>query len=188
MAISIFLSHPQPINQPQKDFITHLTEWLSSRHFLPRTLGVTDYSNAVPLEAIRALMAESNGLISVAFRRTHIEKGTRTIRQGRNYVKHPVDDQWLTSPWSQIEPAMAYQIGLPILILRESGVIADGVLEAGIVGRYMPEFDLSIVEGEENGGAAENYLNSREWAGVGSEWERDVRNVVATKGRPPRLY
>ena len=51
-------------------------------------------------------------------------------------------DVWLTSPWSQIEPAMAYQIGLPVLILREKGVIDEGILERGVLGLYMPQFDL----------------------------------------------
>ena len=39
---------------------------------------------------------------------------------------------------------MAYQLGLPILIFRQKGVIDDGILERGVVGLYMPEFDLEI--------------------------------------------
>lgn len=31
---------------------------------------------------------------------------------------------------------MAVQIGLPVLILRESGVVADGILEKGVLGTY----------------------------------------------------
>jgi hypothetical protein len=31
---------------------------------------------------------------------------------------------------------------LPILIFREKDVVDDGILEKGIVGLYMPEFDL----------------------------------------------
>ena len=181
MAISIFLSHPQPINEKQKEFLEKLRAWLQTRNFLPRTLGVTDYSDAVPLEAIRSLMSESNGLLCVAFRRTHIETGTRTVRDGRTYEAQSIKDQWLTSPWAHIEPAMAYSMGLPVLILRESGVLADGVLEKGIIGLYMPEFDLATLDDE-------HYLNSPEWSGVGGSWEMNVRTVVVNKGRPPKLF
>jgi hypothetical protein len=181
MPISIFLSRSQPINKEQKDFIDKLCSWLKNRGFTPRTLGVSDYSTAAPLEAIRSLMSETNGLLCIAFRRTHIATGTRIVRVGKEFESKAMNDQWLTSPWTQIEPAMAYQIGLPILILRESGVLDDGVLEKGIVGLYMPEFDLTTLD-------EDHYLDSQEWAGVSVGWEQQVRNVVTNKGKPPKLY
>ena len=181
MPVSVFLSHPQPVNDEQKEFIGKLSLWLGTRGFMPRTLGVTDYSDAAPLEGIRGLMSECNGLICIAFRRTHVESGTKTVRVGKNYQSKPMNDQWLTSPWAQIEPAMAYQIGLPVLVLRESGVLDDGVLEKGIIGLYMPEFDLGISDDE-------HYLDSQEWVQISTGWEQHVRTVVRNKGRPPKLY
>ena len=97
-----------------------------------------------PLKAIRRLLLESNGLITVAFRRACIHKGTgnygANISDRRPYS---LDGQWLTTPWAHIEPAMAYQIGLPVLILRERGVVEDGILEKGGIGTYMPVFDIN---------------------------------------------
>ncbi|MDM0471757.1 hypothetical protein ACV3NH_00775 [Clostridium perfringens] len=75
---------------------------------------------------------------------------------------------------------MAFQIGLPILILREKGVIADGVLEKGVTGTYLPEFDL-----DKN---LDEYFNSQEWRQVISKWKTKVQQVVANKGLPPKLY
>ena len=180
MPISIFLSHPQPCYPAQQEFIDRIRTYLSSQGFWPRTLGVEDYSLDLPLVAIRRLMSESNGLLCIAFRRTHIEKGSGRFRSGNAYKSKTLDDQWLTSPWAHIEPAMAYQIGLPILIVRESGVLADGVLEKGIVGLYLPEFDL--------GADTEDYLDSRQWKDVMAEWEHRVKTVVRTKSEPPKLY
>ena len=51
---------------------------------------------------------------------------------------------------------MAYQIGLPVLILRERGVVDEGILERGVLGLYMPEFDLSK--------SIDAYLSSVEWS------------------------
>lgn len=74
----------------------------------------------------------------------------------------------------------AFQLGLPILILRESGVIADGILEKGVLGTYMPEFDTSIL--------VDDYLRSPEWRDLIWKWEGQTRQVVETKGNPPKLY
>ena len=70
MAISIFLSYPKPCFGRQKAFVEHINEYLVERGFAPRTLGVTDYDMDAPLTAIRRLMLESNGLLTIAFRRT----------------------------------------------------------------------------------------------------------------------
>jgi hypothetical protein len=75
---------------------------------------------------------------------------------------------------------MAYQLGLPVLILREKGVLADGILERGVVGLYMPEFDLDQ--------SIDEYFAAAEWKGIIGKWEGYVRAVVERKGRPPQLF
>lgn len=179
--IPVFLSYPKPSQLSQQKFIDHLTAYLKSRGISPRTLGVTDYDLEAPLNAIRRLMIESNGLITVAFRRTFIQDGT--MRFGTDIPgseSRKIEAQWLTSPWSQIEPAMAYQLGLPILILRESNVLDEGILERGVAGLYSPEFNLD--------NSPDDYFSSNEWHAIISEWEGYVGAVVDRKGSPPQLY
>lgn len=181
MHASIFLSYPKPSFQSQQRFVDQAVAYLRGRGLEPRTLGVTDYDTDAPLKAIRRLMIESNGLITIAFRRTLVERAV--VRPGTDLpgsVESVMSNQWLTTPWAHIEPAMAYQIGLPILLLRERGVIADGLLERGVVGLYMPEFDVS--------GDAEVYFKSAEWNSIINKWEGYVRAVVERKGNPPQLY
>jgi hypothetical protein len=141
----------------QQAFIDRVGGQLGIRGLEPRTLGVTDHDRDTPLKAIRHLMLASRGLIAIAFRRTYIKQ-----------------DQWLTSPWVHIESAMAYQIGLPILILREQGVTAEGLLENGVAGICMPAFDL--------GGALDCYFTSPEWRDLISRWEVQVRHVSPGAG------
>jgi hypothetical protein len=181
MNIPVFLSYPKPCFGRQQQFVDRVREHLRHRGVEPRTLGVTDYDMDAPLTAVRRLMLESNGLLTIAFRRTFVERGTARLRTDLAGLREAdISGAWLTTPWPHIEAAMAYQLGLPILILRESGVLADGLLERGIAGLYMPEFDL------EHG--AESYLGSAEWNGVIGKWEGFVRAVVDRKGAPPRLY
>jgi hypothetical protein len=73
---------------------------------------------------------------------------------------------WLTSPYCQVEAAMAYQLGLPILILREAGVISEGILEHGAVGVDMPEFDAAAPPAD--------YFATRQWNDRFSDWAHSV--------------
>ena len=82
MAISVFLSYPKPCFGRQKVSVESIFAYLSERGVGPRTLGVTDHDMAAPLTAIRRLVLESNGLLTIAFRRTFVEKGV-VERKGR---------------------------------------------------------------------------------------------------------
>src|SRR6516162_844430 len=107
MKISVFLSYPKPCFGKQKEFIEKATQFLRNRGFEPRTLGVTDYDMDAPLKAIRRLMLESYGLITIAFRRTHIDTGAIRFATDIHDLKPTtLSDQWLTTPWAHIEPAM----------------------------------------------------------------------------------
>jgi hypothetical protein len=181
MHTSVFLSYPRPHLKQQQEFIDRICQYLKGRGLGPRTLGVTDYDMDSPLKAIRRLMLESNGLITIAFRRTLVEKGC--VRAGADLEDaqpSAVSSAWWTSPYCQIEPAMAYQIGLPVLIFREKGVVAEGLLEKGVVGTYMPEFDVTK--------PLDGYFASAEWNDIITRWEGYVRSVVEAKGNPPKLY
>lgn len=178
--ISIFLSHPQPYNLAQKQFIDHIVSYLSNRSIAARTLGVTDYDMSEPLMACRRLLYDCCGMLTVAFRRSNIQKGVFKPNSDIGYKAEKVNDIWLTSPWCHIESAMAYQIGLPILILRERGVRDEGVLQKGVAGLSLPEFDLN-----DN---IDDYFKSNEWKQLVNTWEGYVRQVFNHKGKPPHLY
>mgnify|MGYP001563995591 CR=1 FL=1 len=181
MRIPVFLSYPKPHVKRQQAFVIKLEKYLRRRGFEPRTLGVTDYDMDAPLKAIRRLMLESSGLITVAFKRTLVSDGV--VRPDADLPgAHPstLKSAWFTSPYCQIEPAMAYQLGLPTLILRERGVVAEGLLDKGVLGAYMPEFSLEA--------RGVDYLNSHEWKDLIGKWEGFVRAVIDHKGSPPKLF
>lgn len=180
MSISVFLSYPQPYMSRQQRFINTVINYLRNRGFEPRTLGITDYDMNEPLTAIRRLMLESNGLITVAFRRSLVETGIQKPQSDMGQRSTEILQKWYTSPYCQIEPAMAFQLGLPILILRENGVIEEGILEKGVTGTYLPEFDLDD--------HTKDYLNTEEWRQIIGRWEGYVRKVAENKGLPPKLY
>ena len=107
------------------------------------------------------------GLLSIAFRKAYIEKGTD--KYGANLTDHDTHDisnQWTTSPYCQIEPSMAFQRNMPFMIFREKGVIAEGILEIGAVGTYMPEFNLNS--------SIDTYFKSPQWKQLFGQWSGEV--------------
>ena len=180
MGISVFLSRPNPYLKRQQQFLDEISSYLHERGLEPRTLGVTDYDLDAPLTAIRRLMLESNGLITIAFRRTSIIEAISKPESDLNQRSSNLSKQWLTSPWAHIEPAMAFQLGLPILIIRELGVVEDGILEKGVTGLYLPAFDLNK--------DIQLYLQHPQWTQIIGKFEGQVRKVLDNKGKPPCLY
>jgi hypothetical protein len=181
MRSPIFFSYPKPWSSDQIRFIERVSSYLEQRGFEPRTLGVTDYDMDAPLRAIRRLMLDSNGLVTVALSRIQVKTGSAKLRASDGELENQaLAGCWLTTPWAHIEAAMAYQLGLPILVFREQGVLADGVLEPGVVGLYMPEIDLKR--------DLEAYFASPEWTQPMGQWEGRVRRVIERKGQPPELY
>ena len=170
MCNSIFLSYPIPYLKKQQRFIELLKNHIEKEGFQARTLGVSDYDMDAPLVAIRRLMQKTNGLIAVAFKRYYIEKGVSKPNSDLNQNSIKLNDMYMTSPYCQIEPAMAFQLELPVLVFRESGVIADGILEKGVLGSYMPEFDLKT--------GVKEYFTSQEFIQIFEEWTMRVRKKM----------
>ena len=177
MGIPIFLSYPKPHMKIQQTFIECVIKYLEERGLEGHTLGQSDYDIDAPLASIRRMMLEANGVLVIAFRRYWIEKGVEN--DGTDTAKgktRDVSGKWMTSPWCHIESAMAFQLALPLLILRENGVYPDGVLQHGVIGTYMPEFDLAT--------GCDEYFKSPEWRQLIAQWEGRVRKIRETKGTP----
>jgi hypothetical protein len=182
MGVHIFLSRAAPHTQAQERFLTDLRKTLRTRDLEPRTVGDTDFG-ARPLEEIRGVMMECNGLLSVAFRRLIIRNGED--RPGNQLAARiaPVDpNTWLTTPYCHLEAAMAFQLGIPILVIVEKGVRQEGALEPGVLVMEPPEFDTDPPPG------SVNFFDRPKWRQLFATWEGHVREVVRTKRRPPALY
>lgn len=179
MDISVFLSHPTPHLNNQKMFLERIEAYIARQGLKTCTMGTSNYDMDAPLAGIRRLMVGCCGLLAVAFKRAHAE--TLTNRAGADLPEtseSSLKDIWLTSPFVQIEPAMAYQLGLPILVLKEQGVLAEGILERGVTGLYCPEFNCS----------EETPFELSASKSVVDQWIGRVRNAYDIRGIPPKLY
>ncbi|HEY2232756.1 MAG TPA: hypothetical protein VGK01_04690 [Candidatus Angelobacter sp.] len=142
MKTSIFLSYPTPHLAAQMAFVNRFRLLLVSRDFELQTLGVSEMCITKPLVSIRRMIQSTSGIVIIALRRTLVSAGKiRALVDIHGLQETDLDSVWWTSPYCQIEAAMAYQEGIPILICREKGVISEGMLEEDAAGVYLPEFD-----------------------------------------------
>ncbi|OFE14252.1 hypothetical protein BA895_11635 [Humibacillus sp. DSM 29435] len=186
MAISIFLSRPTPHEQGQQRLLDQVSRHLERRGLAPRTIGYTDYGRH-PMNDIRGVLADCNGLFALAFRRTQIIRGhdrpKNTVNKENRFASPgPIRDVWLTTPYLHIEASIAFSMGLPIVLFVEEGVRMEGALENGILTGYPPLFNCDTAQHRRD------FLESEPWLQLTNSWESEVREVVRCKGRPPQLY
>lgn len=177
MNLPVFLSISKEYTEEQKKFHQGFVDYMRNQGFEPRTVGRTDYFMDEPLSGCRMVMLESYGLVTLAFRRYYIAEGWENY--GHLKRQKPIGGEYLTSPWCHIEAAMAYQLGLPILMFREEGVSERGLLAKGITDTYLPVFHASEFD---------TYFGRDDFWQLFYQWGGRVRRVREVKGRPPKLY
>lgn len=172
--IPIFLSYAKPFNKNQNIFINKVKSHLKENGFTSLTLGDTYVGISQPLVNIKDMMNICYGLLSIAFRRAYIQIGTGKLNvEFADQEEYDISNKWITSPYCHIEPSMAFQIGMPILIFREKGVIDDGILEKGVIPLHMPVFDLDS--------SIDEYFESLLWTKLLKDWKKLVLEYKTKK-------
>jgi hypothetical protein len=96
------------------------------------------------------------GAVVIALERSFFASGTERRGGPKEFALTNVK---LPTPWNQIEAAMAYSRGLPLMVIVESGLKSEGLLERGY------DWYVQWVKPE---AAA---LNSNEFNGVLASWK-----------------
>ena len=128
MSKHIFLSVGQTATLEQQQFVEACEQLLIRNGLTPRTVGRTDFVQDKPLKRIKEVMLECSGTIIIALERLHIHAGLE-LRNGENEVA--LVNCNIPTVWTQIEAAMAYTLGHPLLAIVESGLRPEGFLEEG---------------------------------------------------------
>lgn len=133
----VFLSLTSPGRPAQEAFVASLMSAIASHDMTP--VRMTGWSTSAPLEPIRQIMQTCCGTIVVAMARSHVVEGVGYTNgeDGQRYR-----DRYLTTEWVQIESALAYQLGHPILVLREDLVHPAGLLDPAASGLPVRTFSL----------------------------------------------
>ncbi|MGD2078660.1 MAG: hypothetical protein PVH18_09775 [Chloroflexota bacterium] len=157
MSGKIFLSVGSTSNERQENFVTAVEQHLQANDLVPQTVGRTYFTSQQPLKAIDELMRQCVGTVIIAYERLHIGDGIERRGSPKEKGIRAVN---LPTPWNQIEAAMAYSLGHPLLVIVENGIKSEGLLEVGY-DWYVQWVDLDPAE-----------LLQPSYAGAFADWKR----------------
>lgn len=175
--IPVFLSTSNTLNQLQQQFLDRLILELEQVLLFPRTVPRSDLYPEAPLTNIRRVVLSSYGMVAVNFQRFFVQ-GIRT-NVGDFEPKTPF---WEGTPFSQIEPSMAYQYGLPLLLIREVGTdTLRGIWEVG-------NAPFTILNWNSATQAVDTFFNSVQWREFFTNWIGHVRSGYYLQTEPQFKY
>lgn len=124
----MFVSVGRTSTPEQEAFVSAIESHMLDHGLLPQALGRNYWSSQQPLKAIDELMTECAGAAIVGFERLRIVEAVD--RRGSD-GERTLNGIALPTVWNQIEAAMAYTRGLPLLVIVEQDLRAEGLLETG---------------------------------------------------------
>ncbi|MFW2488723.1 hypothetical protein ACN077_09115 [Clostridium chromiireducens] len=172
--VPVFLSHPSRLNSTQQQFVDAIIKQIRSALLFPRTLPITEQYPETPLTNIRRMMLSSYGLVALNLKQRQVSVIQNNLGQPQDSVV------WEGSPFAQIEPAMAYQYGLPILLIREIDVEQIGIWSFGIGPFLILEWNSNAPLGD--------FFTSNAWLEIFQNWISQVRNGYYIQTQPPFQY
>jgi hypothetical protein len=155
----VFVSVGGTANDSQERFVSAIEDRLRAAGLIPHTVGRNEFGADAPLMTVRNLMDKCRGTVVVALERMYFEKG---VDKPGGPKSSPLVDIRLSTPWNQIEGAMAYSRNHPLLVIVEKGLKAEGLLEPNN-GWYVLTVDPDAPS-----------LNTKEFNGVFSDWKDRV--------------
>lgn len=172
--IPTFLSTTNTVNDLQGQFLNRLIAEIEDALLFPRTLPVSEQYPENILTNIRRLVFSSYGLLAINFQRFFVQILKSNV--GGPPTNTPF---WEGSTFSQIEPAMAFQFGIPILLVRETGTdVSNGIWAGGIT-------PLNIfVDWDSENQSVEDFFNSVQWREVFAYWAAEVRSNYLLRTEP----
>jgi hypothetical protein len=93
----------------------------------PRIIGKNEYPAGNPLTHIYDVMRSCHGVIVVAYERKFLESG---VEKRGGDAAQSISRRTYTTPWNDIESAMAYSLGIPLYVLCQKGLSEEGLIES----------------------------------------------------------
>jgi hypothetical protein len=126
--MNIFVSVGSTATDQQEAFVRAVEDRLRSEGLEPHSVGRNTFSSDAPLKTVTELLKKCSGVVVIALERTYFPAGAEKRGSKKETALSEVR---LPTPWNQIEAAMAYTLGRPLLMIVEEGVKSEGLLERG---------------------------------------------------------
>jgi hypothetical protein len=172
VAPKVFISVGSSGTEAQRRATDTIFAVLAASGLSPRQMEKNEWSAEQPLRAIRKIIAECHGAVIIAFTRYQFPEGFESTK---NESRVALKDVKLPTVWNQIEAALAYGKGLPLLVICEQGLRDDGLLEGKYDWRvFWTNFDTLD-------------LSSNKFSGFVQSWKKLVDEHVNSSSASPVL-
>jgi hypothetical protein len=177
MEKKIFVSVGRTSTQEQEDFVSAIEKRLKTEGLSPFTVGRNYWTAGAPLKKVIELMKESAGVVIIALERTYFPAGVE--RRGHEEARD-LKDVRIATPFNQVEAAMAYCYGHPLLVIVEDTLRKEGLLERG------NDWYVQYVKPDSSS------LTTTEFNGVLAAWKQEVltprtEEVVKSNLKPDQM-
>jgi len=169
---NVFISVGGTATDEQENFVSAIETRLRSENLIPNTVGRNKFSADSPLKTINELMNDCSGTIIVALERTYFPTG---LEKRGGIKESELTDTKFATPWNQIEAAMAYSKGQPLMLIIEEGLKSEGLLEKG--------YDWYVMWVKPD----KSSLTTSEFNGVLSSWKNKVELYKINKTQTNKI-
>ncbi|MDF2804440.1 MAG: hypothetical protein K0S61_4345 [Anaerocolumna sp.] len=167
------------LNNLQISFLIRLLGELKKELLFPRTLPNTEQYPESTMTSIRRMVTSSFGMLTLNLARRKVQV---IETNGATVYNNEIGRQfWTGSTFSFIEPAMAYQFGLPQLFITEALVSEQDVNQQGGI------FPFRVLIWDSSKGI-DYFFESVEWKEMLQNWSAEVRSGYYIQTRPPFNY
>lgn len=165
--LNVFVSVGGTATEQQEAFVRAVEDRLRAEGIEPHTVGRNTFDSDSPLKTVVRLMNACSGTVVIALERSFFPEG---LDKRGGPKEAGLKEIKLPTCWNQIEAAMAYTHGHPLLVIVEDGLKAEGLLERG--NDWYVQFLRTDVTS----------LTSREFNGVFAGWKEKVRTFKPSSG------
>jgi hypothetical protein len=134
--LSVFVSKPSALNRRQGQFCEQIQAMVRAEGLVPRTV---DSTNVAPLMTVKQTLQTCRGALVLGLRQLHVETG---VDKAGTKKRRSVNNEYLPTPWNQIEAGMAFMLGSPVMLIGEAD-IRGGVFDPGMSDRFVHQAVLS---------------------------------------------
>jgi len=124
--LPVFLSVTTPHLPSQRAILARLEAALRDHGLAPYSVRHAPVRSVPPLAAVCEMLSGCVGAVAVAMAR-------RLIVQGVDFTggaeERLLVNRYTTTIWSHVEIALAFQLGLPILLFKEDRICSEGLLD-----------------------------------------------------------
>ena len=138
---NIFFSIPGCTNTEDNSIIDRYRKELEKLNYNVICYSRDQYPQFGQLNKVRKDILQSAAMVVFGFKQIHIDKAT--YRPGTK-EEAVWEDQWLPTPWNEIEVGLGAMLGLPILLVKDNNI------HSGIFDSHLSESFIANVSANDS--------------------------------------